>query len=472
MLLLLLPRAARAGDPYLESYTITTPHFRVHYHSGLERVAQRTAAIAERANQLLTPQLGWRSSQITDVVISDDSDSANGSAYGVPSNNISLFVSAPDDMSSLNDYDDWQVELVTHEYTHILHIDNMSGLPSIVNAILGKTLAPNQAQPRWILEGLAVAMESKNTSGGRLKSSLFDMYLRTDVLFGNLATLDEITQSPRRWPGGDLRYLYGSKFIEWIVDTYGPDTFARVANDYGAFIIPWGINRSVRRATGHTYPELYQGWKATLEKRYREQANAIAQRGLREGVRITHSGRIATAPHFVAPRCQSSAGSELVYYRDDGIERGGLYRVKLAPGPDDEAELLTRTSGSTLSLAPDCSIYFDSVAPSRRRYFFNDLYRLPAGVRSENGQDARRQRLSVGARARDPDVSADGKRIAYVTNDSGTTTLRLAELDAQGGLGRSRRVVAPRALRTSLHAALLARRQAHRVLGLEDWRLP
>ena len=34
---------ARAGDPYLEWYTLSTPHFRIHYHSGLEQIAQETA---------------------------------------------------------------------------------------------------------------------------------------------------------------------------------------------------------------------------------------------------------------------------------------------------------------------------------------------------------------------------------------------------------------------------------------------
>jgi hypothetical protein len=431
---------AHAGDPYLEWFTVTTPHFRVHFHSGLERLAERAAGIAERAHAQISPQLGWQPTQVTDVVITDDSDLANGSAYAIPSNTIRLYVSAPDDMSSLNDYDDWQVELISHEYTHILHIDNTSGVPAIVNAILGKTLAPNQAQPRWILEGLAVAMESAHTSGGRLKSALFDMYLRTDVLGNRLATLDEISQSPRRWPGGDLWYLYGSKFVEWILDTYGPDTFARVANDYGAQVIPWGINRSIRRATGRTYPELYAGWKATLEARYKQQAEAIAARGLREGVRFTHGGRLAMAPHFVPRHCQSSAGTEVLYYRDDGEERTGVYRVKLAPSERDLPELLTRASGGTLSIAPDCSVYFDSFAPSRRRYFFSDLFRLPAGLRSANGQDLRRQRLTVGARARDPDVSADGLSIVYVTNEGGTTTLRIAALDAAGGLGETRRL--------------------------------
>jgi hypothetical protein len=436
--LLASSRLARAGDPYLEWFTIRTPHFRIHYHSGLDQVAQRIAGIAERAHSTLSQQLGWATS-LTDVVISDDSDSANGLAYAIPYNTIRLFVSAPDDMSSLNDFDDWQVELVSHEYTHILHIDNMSGVPAIVNAILGRSVAPNQAQPRWILEGLAVAMESAHTTAGRTKSTLFDMYLRTDVLSGNLAQLDEISQSPRRWPGGDLWYLYGSKFIEWILETYGPDTYARVASEYGSFIVPWGINRAVRRATGRTYPELYSGWKATLEERYRAQERAIILRGLREGIRFTNTGRIASSPHFFPRSCRATGSDEIAFYRDDGVERSGVYRARI--DGSEAPQLLSRATGGTLAVAPDCAIYFDSFAPSRRRYFFSDLFRLPPNVKSEDGQDPRRERLTTGMRARDPDVSPDGLKVAYVTNAAGTTTLRIADLDAEGHLSNSRRVV-------------------------------
>jgi hypothetical protein len=434
-------RVAHAGDPYLRWSTITTPHFRVHFHSGIERVAQRVATIAERAHSNLVPQLGWSPRVPTDVVLSDDSDSANGLAYGLPYNTIRLFVTAPEDMSALEDYDDWHVELVTHEYTHVLHIDNLSGLPALINAVLGRVLAPNQSQPRWILEGLAVAMESEHTSGGRLRSSQFEMYLRTDVLGDHLARLDEISQKPRRWPGGDIWYLYGSKFVEWILETYGPDTFARVATEYGKFAIKYGINRAIRRATGRTYPELYAGWKATLEARYGAELLAIRERGLREGTRLTHFGRAVFSPRFVPARCSASGAEELVFFRDDAEGQAGYYRLRSDASGEASVELVTRASGSTISPASDCSFIFESAAPSRRSYVFFDLFRLAPGVRASSGSDLGRERITTGLRARDPDVSPDARHVVYVTNDAGTSTLRIAELSDEGRLVGARRLV-------------------------------
>ena len=434
---------ASAGDPYLDWYTVKTPHFRVHYHGGLEDVAQRTASSAESVYQRLVPQLGWAPTQVTEIVISDDTDSANGSATTLPYNIVRLFATAPDDMSALADYDNWINELVTHEYTHVLQIDNTSGLPAFGNQILGKTFAPNQAQPRWILEGLAVVMETAHTSGGRLRSSQFDMYLRADVLEQRLARLDQISNPARRWPGGNLWYLYGANFIGWIVDTYGPDTYAAVATDYGASIIPWGINRAIRRVTGRTYEQLYDGWQAHLERKYAEQTAAVRARGVRAGRQITHRGYNASTPLFV-PECGAPrpGGPRIAYERDDGNTTPGVYELSLdAEHPDDSARLVARTGGHGLAFDRDCSMYFDNSAPSRRLYVFNDLFRQPAGTQSPSGTERNRQRLTVGARASAPDVSPDGRWITYTTNRAGTSTLRIAHLDAQQELSQERAIV-------------------------------
>ena len=68
-----------------------------------------------------------------------------------------------------------------------------AGAECIVNAVLGKTLAPNQVQPRWILEGLGVYAESARTSAGRLRNSQWDMFMRADVLENHVAGLDPCT---------------------------------------------------------------------------------------------------------------------------------------------------------------------------------------------------------------------------------------------------------------------------------------
>jgi len=429
---------ARAGDPRLRWYTLQTPHFRVNFHGGLEPLARRAAFMAENVYTTLGQHLDQQPTEIVEILLRDESDFANGDAGALPYDTIRLYATAPDDMSALADYDDWLNELITHEYTHVVHVDNVSGVPALVNKILGKTMVTNQWQPRWVLEGLAVAMETAHTSGGRMRSSQFDMYLRADVLEDRFASLDQMSGAPRRFPGANVWYLYGSAFISFINDTYGPNVFAAVADDYGAQILPWGINRSIRRVTGRTYEELYAGWLATLKQRYGAQAAEIRGRGVREGRRLTHRGESAAGARL-SGACTTLGKPSLVYPRDDGQTTGGIYELAL-DGSDPEGTLRARATGQQVSFAPDCSLVFDSNAISQRRYNFQDLFRQLPGTSSREEGDTR-ERLTHGLRARYADVSPDGRSVVYVTNDRGTSTLRIAELTAAHELINQRALV-------------------------------
>jgi hypothetical protein len=427
--------ARGAGDPYLEWRTIETPHFRIHYYRGLEPVAERVASIAESVNARLEVALGWSTSEPTEIVLTDFSDNANGSAAALPYNAIRLYVTAPADVSPLGDYDDWYLELVTHEHTHILHTDNITGIPAIANQIMGKFWAPNQAQPRWILEGLAVLEESEHTSGGRNRSSIFDMYLRADTLEHRLVPLDQMSNPVRRWPQGNIAYLYGSRFLTWIADVYGDDALRVVSRDYGSQIIPWGINRSMRRATGKTYEELYRGWQAYLEQYYGEQVRRAEARGLREGVRLTHHGETVASPRFVPRSAQRTGASyELLYFRDDGRSRSGLYRLPLDGSTAREAdeELAVRTLGEGSGVvAEDGTTLFSSSAYYRQLYAFADLFLLPPRQDSPTGYEPERRRLTEGRRAQYPDLGPDGA-VVFTENHRGTSTLVKAELGTDG----------------------------------------
>ena len=123
--------------------------------------------------------------------------------------------------------------------------------------------------------------------------------------------------------------------------------------------------------------------------------------------------------------------------RDDGDTTPGIYSIDVdAADADESAELVARSGGHGLAVDRDCSLYFDNSAPSNRLYYFSDLFRQPANTRSPAGTERNRQRLTVGARASAPDVSPDGRWLTYVTNRAGTSTLRIAHLDAQHELER------------------------------------
>lgn len=432
------------GDPDLDWRTIETKHFRVHYDRPLGPIASRVASLAEVIHGRIASALAYTPTQITEMVITDDTDSANGSATALPRNTVRLFVTAPDDLSALGDYDDWYTALITHEYTHIAHLDNISGVPAIVNAVLGKTLAPNQVQPRWIIEGMAVVSESEHTSAGRIRSTLFDMFMRADVVGDRIAGLDQISSTPYRWPQGNLWYLYGARFFRWIADIYGFNVLRAVSADYGAALMPWGINRAIRRATGRTYVELYEGFKDYLRRLYGEQLRAVEGRGLREGTPLTRRGRTAYYPRFVPRAARSDPkrdAEELLYYRDDFDTRSGLYRIALA-APKDGArreELVARTArSSSAAFTPAGDLVFHSVAPYKNYYYRDDLFFLPRGETSTGGEERARRRLTVGQRAQYADISPDGRRVVFTVNARGTSFLEIADMAPDGTISNRR----------------------------------
>ena len=161
--------------------TIETAHFRISFYSTEDDVAKHVASLAEAIHARLVPAVGWAPSEKTEILLTDQTDAANGSATVLPYNAIRLYVTAPDDMSALGDVDDWYLELVTHEFTHILHTDHIRGIPALINRILGKTFAPNQVQPHWLLEGLAVFEESTYTVSGRPLCQLVDVERHVDA---------------------------------------------------------------------------------------------------------------------------------------------------------------------------------------------------------------------------------------------------------------------------------------------------
>ena len=249
---------AHAGDPTRVWETVESAHFVVHYYVPLGPMAKRVAVVAERAHAILAPALDHQPTEKCQVLLVDDVDGANGFASVLPRNSITLFATAPPGTSVLNDHDDWLYGLFAHEYTHILHLDTMSGLPRWYNAIFGKTWAPNQIMPRWIIEGIATYEESKRSASGRTRATTFDAYLRAAVLAHRELRLDEVSGSPRALPRGNTAYVYGSHFLRYVFDRFGDDTLRRMSHASGSYPVPFAINRQIAKVTNKPFTELYQ----------------------------------------------------------------------------------------------------------------------------------------------------------------------------------------------------------------------
>lgn len=440
--LLLIAPAAHAADPALVWRTLKTPHFRIHYHQPLSRVAQRLAVVAEHAHERLTPILDHRPRFPIHVVLSDTTDAPNGFAIAYPFPYITLFATAPDDRSELNDYDDWLYELFTHEYTHILHVDTIHGLWRVVNWVLGfggrgRIVAPNSLQPSFVLEGLAIVEESERTSGGRLRSSIYDMWLRTAALEGKLERLDQFSNIPIQFPRGGSAHFYGAAFMGFIAQRYGSDALRRLSHDYGSTWVPGAINRSLRRVLGKTFGDVYREFRTALGERYQAQVGRLAESplGLTPSLVLTPPSNTAYRPIFTPD------GREVVWADSDGYNRPRLRRIVIpdrlppyshdapppaVPPPPPRSRTLHKVDGvggSTFT-RDGRTLYFAALNFHRTFYLFSDLYALDVA-------SGEQRQLTHGLRAAEPDLSPDGRTIAFSKNETNSRSLAL--IPAEGG---------------------------------------
>lgn len=397
--------------------TTVSEHFVLTHHEGLDETADRAIRLAERAHARLSKLLGWNPRERTYIVLVDDVDFANGFANVFARNRIFLIATPPEQQSVLNDYDDWLNILVSHEHTHILHLDNKRGLPVYLNAVLGKWFNPNQINPRWLTEGLAVYEESSVSGGGRIRSSLFDMYMRTDAIQGRWMTVDQIAAgSISRWPGATAWYSYGGHFFQYLADRFGEERFAVLSELYGERLVPYGLNTTAEDAFGADWVRIYDDFTAFSAAKYEIQLRPVRARPITQSEAVTARGWVHEDPLYL-PAAPGEARPDIVYHRSVATEESGWVRYN---AQTDTHTLFVRTGGyggGALSRDGLELIYSQSVQYGPWLPHF-DLF----SYRFDTKQS---ERLTVNARARDPAVSPDARRIAYCAVRRGKTTLRV-----------------------------------------------
>src|SRR5689334_17731698 len=136
LLALAVPIAAQVS-PNKDWRTLRTRHFYVHFTPGLEGFARRAAASAETAYGQLASELVPPRGDI-DLVISDDADYSNGSATPYPTNRITIYANPPIQESALRFTDDWAAMVITHELTHVFHLDRARGIWSLSQHVFGR----------------------------------------------------------------------------------------------------------------------------------------------------------------------------------------------------------------------------------------------------------------------------------------------------------------------------------------------
>src|SRR3989454_1307414 len=240
---------AQFVDPSLRWRTIDSAHFSVHFAEHTLAQARIVAEVAESVYPRVTGWLKWQPESRTQIVVLDSLDFSNGYASPYPFNFIGVILSPPDEGELLQNRE-WLELVLTHEFTHIVHLDQARGPAGVLRRFFGRYLVlplpfsvlfpsgfPNLLEPNWMIEGLAVYSESDWNKGyGRLGQSHFEGMMRAESARG-LRSLGEVNAEGRGFPL-NRDYLYGSYFFFFLAERYGPDA------------IPKYVERSEERHVG------------------------------------------------------------------------------------------------------------------------------------------------------------------------------------------------------------------------------
>jgi hypothetical protein len=428
-------------SPHWDWKTIETEHFRITFPAELSEIGARTADLYEEAHRLLAPALRWDPAFRTQVIVVDNTDAANGLTTPLGRFGMVLMVTPPDNWFSTAYYEDWLRLLVLHEYAHFLNMDATRGVWAGLRVLFGDVLLPNSTWPVWMLEGLAVYVETRYTRGGRGRSTLYEMILRAaveaDVLgTPDFITLDKVNGDNPYFPGGETPYLFGYQLMNQIARdarlrergaTADAKTTLRdgeealgVMSERSSVRVPYFINGNLRNVAGRDWRSYWDEWVEDSKRRAREDLARIRSAPVTALELLTERG------YGVLGNCSSPDGAWVAYTQDSNDRRSGLHVRDVRTG--EVRRLHDKTFGVGMAFTKDSRFV---LASSLRR---QSLYGLYSDLAAYDVRGGGRTWLTDGARARDPDLSADGRQLVFARSEAPASVgLAIAALEAREG---------------------------------------
>ena len=417
---LCMPAGGWAQVPPDEAWrTLHTQHFRVTYPDGMEKMARRAGHHAEKAWRLLEERFVEAPSGTVDLVLTDHADISNGYTNVFPSNRIVIFAPPPLDDYSLSPMDQWLELVITHELVHTFHFDLARGPGRVVRSVFGRLPVSwpsfaGAATPGWAVEGVATYFESALTRAGRIRGSHHDMILRTAVLEEAFPSLNQVSGNTPSWPGGQRYYVYGSLFLDHLLDRHGEKAMGRFAEAVAGQWVPYRLDSAAEDAFGQSFSESWEEWRRHLDNRYHELEAELKARGpLTVPETLTRQGYYALSP------AMDPSGEHLAFGRFDA--RSDLQIRTLAPDGSASRKVTRVNSLSALDWTPDGRVLFSQLE-------YADPYRIQGDLYLAD-LEGNVVRLTEGERLDHPHASHHGEWAAAIQEGGGTNRVVLVELE-------------------------------------------
>ncbi len=400
-------RAANRYDPRLHFRTISTPSFTIYFHQGEETLARRLAAIAEDVADRVARQMGRPNGRVH-VILVDQHDLSNGWATPVPYNMIEIGAAVPSGESTIGNTDDWLRLVLSHEYTHIVHLDKARGWIGGLRHAFGRAplLYPNLFLPLWQIEGIATYNESVLTGEGRVPAGDFRLIVDRAASARRFDPIDRANGGLVDWPGGSAHYAYGAYFHQYLADRFGAESIATLADETSRRV-PYLGSPAFRKVFNRSLGDLWDDFEKDTRARAQDESDGSR--------RLTHHGFAVGSPAF-------GRHGRLFY----SIVNPHGFPALMTLGTDgaEPRQLTTRYLGNQMGTAGD-QLVFDQMELVRNVGLQSDLYAI-----DENGGPVRR--LTHLARAADPDVAPDGRTVVCTVQMPDRRALAIFQLPTAG----------------------------------------
>lgn len=437
--------------PQIPWRTISTARFDIHFPAEMEQWTKRVAGQMESVADAVHAVVGNSPESRITVIVEDPSNVANGFALPfLEGPVIFLWPTPPSPSPTFGTHRGWGEVLAVHEYGHIAHLTFPSRNPRerLFWTFMPVRLSPvTRKAPAWVIEGYATLIEGLLTGSGRPSSSGRAAVLRQWALEGRFPTYAQLNGTGA-FLGGNMRYLAGSAFLEWLQQRKGDSSLVHLWRRMSA-----RVDRSFDAAFvgvfGAGPADLYGAFTVDVMERSLQVRDRLRTAGLVEG-ELAQRLTAGTGEPAVSPD-----GSRLAIVLRSLTGPSRLVVISTRPEPDSA---LRRARERVLQLDSLDVAPFDSFPRPRRalatlRPFHGRSHEqprwMPDGVRvlvtrdepAPNGvtrpdlfvwntRTRSVRRVTRGANIRQADPSPDGRTAVAVRCHAGTCSVVVVDLGA------------------------------------------